>query len=60
MKVQLTFKTPDVVDEAVKEIESQEEAAIVNNLACKWIDYGEYITVEIDTEKETCVVLPAK
>jgi len=60
MKIQLTFKTPYVVDDVVKEIENQEEAAIVNNLACKWINYGEYLTVEIDTEKETCVVLPAK
>ena len=58
MKIRLTFKTPDVVDEALKDIENQEEAAIVNNLACKWIQYGECLIVEIDTEKETCEVIP--
>lgn len=58
MKIRLTFKTPDVVDESIQEIENQEEAVMVSNLARKWIQYGEYITVEIDTEKETCIVVP--
>jgi len=58
VKIRLTFKTPDVVDESIQEIENQEEAVMVSNLARKWIQYGEYITVEIDTEKETCIVVP--
>jgi hypothetical protein len=57
MKVRLSFKTPDVVDYAVEELaEEQREEA---KQACeKWVDYGECLTVEIDTEKGTCEVIP--
>ena len=30
----------------------------VGALAQKWFRYGEYLTVEIDTEAGTCVVIP--
>lgn len=29
-------------------------------LCSKWFGYGEYLTVEIDTEAKTCVVVPEK
>jgi len=28
--------------------------------ALKWLEYGEYVTLEIDTEANTCVVVPRK
>lgn len=33
----------------------------IKSLCCdKWFEWGEYLTVEIDTEAETCVVVPNK
>jgi hypothetical protein len=26
----------------------------------KWFEYGDYLTVEIDTEAQTCTVVPVK
>lgn len=31
----------------------------INRGCSKWFRYGEYLTVEIDTEAGTCVVVPA-
>lgn len=39
---------------AVAELREQSAAAV----ASKWFEFGEYLTVEIDTEAETCVVVP--
>jgi len=63
MIVRLSFKSPDALDYAWEE---QPEEAKRNGIsrtefdaiASKWIHYGEYITVEIDTEAKTCVVVP--
>lgn len=32
----------------------------VYDLCSKWFRYGEYLTVEIDTDAKTCVVVPDK
>jgi len=32
----------------------------VSDLCGKWFEYGEYLTVEIDTEKQTCEVVEKK
>ena len=29
----------------------------IEKLCKKWFEYGEYVTLEIDTEKESCTVL---
>lgn len=31
-----------------------------NEIAARWFEYGEYLTVEIDTDAGTCVVVPRK
>lgn len=43
------------------ERKSLEEARVekVLELAKRWFRWSEYLTVEIDTDAETCVVLPA-
>lgn len=46
---------PDDEQEALREI--RVEKAI--DVAGTWFKYGEYLTVEIDTEKETIRVVPA-
>ena len=76
MKIKITLKDPDTlydaINEAVDEMEislsSEEEVEAVKNirkeefrdLAGKWFEYGEYVTLELDTEKETMTVLSLK
>jgi hypothetical protein len=64
----------DAIDEAVEESTSaevlvgfsdEEREAVAEKrreaysaIAGKWIEYGEYLTVEIDTEAKTCTVIP--
>jgi predicted metal-dependent phosphoesterase TrpH len=44
------------------EIEAIADARVrkVQELCSTWFSYGEYLTVEIDTEAKTCTVLPAR
>jgi hypothetical protein len=44
-------------EEAEAVIEKREK--IAHSVASKWFKYGEYLTVEIDTDTGTCVVIPA-
>ena len=45
-------------EEAEKVLEVRGET--VREICSKWFEYGEYLTVEVDTEKETCEVLEIK
>jgi hypothetical protein len=56
MKIKLHFKTPDALHYAMEDLTSEEKDAM-EELASRWIQYQECVTVEIDTEKETCVVV---
>ena len=42
-------------EEAEKVLEVREET--VRDICHKWFEHGEYLTVEVDTEKKTCTVL---
>ena len=53
MKVRLSFKTPDVLDQLDEDEREAAEAVI-----SKYVEYEEYIQVEFDTEKQTATVLP--
>jgi len=57
VEISLTFKTPDAVDFAIEDLEDY-EVEEVRAAAEKWIEYGEYITVVLDTKKGTCEVQP--
>lgn len=57
LKVQLTFKTPDVAYEATQDLPDEEQLAAEVAIS-KWVKYGEYLTVEIDTETDECKVIP--
>jgi hypothetical protein len=69
------MKDPDVLQDAIEEALENKPAGLsedewevvkdvrkekISELCSKWFEYGEYLTVEIDTEAETCTVLPAK
>lgn len=71
-KFRVTLKDPDTLYDAIseqldKELEKmdEDEAEAVRDIrqekygeiASKWFRYGEYLTVEIDTEANTCVVI---
>lgn len=68
MRVQLTFKSPDVVDYALNDLFSDEENdhddidgldrdTLENDLK-RYIQYGEYLTVEYDSETKKMSVIP--
>ena len=56
MKIRLGFKTPDVTDDADPPLSemSEEDRAEAKMAFEKWIRYGEYLTIEIDTVTGTC------
>lgn len=76
MKITITLKDPDCVYDAINEsLEdlkidglNDEEIEVVKQkrleeyteIANEWFEYGEYLTVEIDTKEKTCVVIPNK
>lgn len=58
MLFKLTMKTPDALQYAIEEASDDPELRIqMEDLASEWMTYGEYITVEFDTDKKTCVVV---
>lgn len=74
VKFRVTMKDPDVLPDAIQEavsrlelpgldpdeVESVRErrAEKVGEVCRRWFEYGEYLTVEVDTEAKTCVVVP--
>ncbi len=74
MKLRITLKDPDGISEAIGEfVEKNRPAGLSDDEWCeiaeerasklrhsKFIEYGDYVTVEIDVEAGTAAVLPAK
>ena len=72
MKLRLTFKTPDAEEQAIRDAlddafdcnrEDREEARMEARLAAeqllgKYLRFGEYVTLEADTEEGTVIVVP--
>jgi hypothetical protein len=74
MKFQVTMKDPDTLIDAIDNAHSSIDIANIDldekdmiikkrkdeilSLCHKWFEYGEYLVVEIDTEAETCTVVP--
>lgn len=55
------MKTPDALDRAIEnKVNDLDEFDEIKALANRWFKHGEYLTVEIDTESETCTVVPVK
>jgi hypothetical protein len=56
MKIRLTFKTPDAVNEALKDVPEEDRDQVRKDLEKKF-RWGEYCDVEYDTvTKEATVV----
>ena len=58
MKFQVMFKTPDVLDYILEE--NTDSAEQIQEIADKFIEYGEYITIEFDTDKQSATVVPLR
>jgi len=56
MKIKIPFKTPDAVFYATEDLE-EEQKREAQRVASLFIQCGEQIVLELDTEKETCTVL---
>lgn len=52
-------KMPGLHDDEAEELADTRRRK-VSEMCGKWFQYGEYLTVEIDTEAGTCVVLENK
>lgn len=60
MKIQMTFKSPDVVYNSLRDagIDPNEPPIEVEDLLETFIKYDEYVTIEFDTEQGTATVVP--
>lgn len=56
MKFQLTFKTPDVIDQL--NFASFDEEAEIKTFLESWIQYKECIRIEFDSVRRTARVMP--
>jgi hypothetical protein len=57
MKIHLAFKTPDAVDYGIEHL-SEEDKEVAKEVIEKFVEYGECLNVEIDTDLKTCNVIP--
>lgn len=57
MKLKITFKNPDAVDEALSDSGLSLGNEGLKETISKFIEYGEYVTIELDTEKGTARVI---
>jgi hypothetical protein len=57
MKLILTFKTPDILDQLEDQTNSEEEPEEAKAFVKSFLTYSEYISVEFDTEAKTATVL---
>lgn len=58
MIFRVTMKTPDALQYAIEEASDDPELrSQMEDLASEWMKYGEYITVEFNTDTKTCTVV---
>lgn len=58
MRIRLTFKTPDVLDNALKDTEVTDgELQVIKKIMDKYVKWGEYLDVEINTQQGTLKVV---
>ena len=61
MKFTVTFKTPDAVNYAIEDEDmSEEEQEESLAFSEKYVQYGEIVSIEFDTELGTATVLKAR
>ena len=60
MIIKITFKNPDAIDTALADhgVTSPEKKAEYQKVFDKFFEYGEYVTIQIDTRTGTATVVP--
>lgn len=58
-RYQIQIKSPESLHYVCQDL-TEDEAARLKEVARKFFKYDENLTLEIDTEKETCIVLEKK
>lgn len=48
------------LSEEEREAVAESRRVIVSEVCATWIEFGEYVSIEIDTETKTAAVLPVK
>jgi hypothetical protein len=56
MKLKITLKDPDGVYESIKNAVDSTDFEFIEEQCKPWIKYGEYVTIEIDTDAGTATV----
>lgn len=59
MLVRMTFKTPDADYHALRSV-PKEKHDEVTAIIEKFVECGEYVDIELDTEKGTATVVPVR
>ena len=57
MKIQVGFKNPDAVNDALEDQDLIEQGEEIKNKLQKWLRWGEYVDIEFDLTKGTAKVL---
>jgi hypothetical protein len=62
MKIVIGFKTPDAVDDALKDVSeeghlAEEDFDEIKKKLSKWIKWGEFVRLVYDTETDTISVI---
>ncbi len=69
LRIKLTFKSPKTVNAAIDDVlghldcdnpEFIEKNEAIRKSLQKWVRYGEYVAIEVDTDMGTAIVLPAR
>jgi hypothetical protein len=55
--VTVTMKCPDALYQARDELDNEADRKRFDRIADRFFQYGEYLTVQIDTEQGTCTVV---
>lgn len=65
MKFRITMKTPDALEDEINHQACSDGSNAPDLVAAsamttceRWFKYGEMVTLEIDTDSETCTVVP--
>lgn len=58
MKIQLLFKTPDAVYQALQDV-PEEDRDRAKQILDKFVRWGEVVEIEVDTKTETAIVVPS-
>ncbi len=61
MIFKIHLKSPDAIDQSISDAVDngdiqKDDVDECSDAASRWFTYGEYLTIEIDTDKGTCVV----